>query len=420
MAAEHFEHEQIVSLFDAAVRAGLAAPGNRASLLAGIDRHFVARLPAAADPGAQLLSDLQTLNGTERLASGAVPLRIWLGAAAALASGTDEARFFRQALDQLDRRVTGGPPLPDPQTLEEYRETIVHQDDTVPFSFLAAGADAGRSVAKLSVPRIEDGEQRRLAWNGSPVIYLGTGWLITQDLLVTNYHVVNARESSEGDAAVPDLMRQVAHMTIEFGCDSWGAQAEQVPVRSLEAWGRQLDYAILRLVAPAGRPPLRVATSRLVKRRNEYTPVNIIQHPDGGPKRIAIRNNLITASTDTQLRYFTDTNRGSSGAPVFDDSWTVVALHWGSTAAEGVRFQGRSTAWVNVGTHITAILDHLHAHSRSIGEEVAANGRAAAAGRPPPDGLPPPGSGPQERVDNGAGLGVGDGTRPRLARRHLD
>jgi hypothetical protein len=409
-----------VSLFDAAVRAGLAAPGNRASLLAGIDRHFVARLPAAADPGAQLLSDLQTLNGIERLADGTVPLRIWLSAAAALASGTDEARSFRRALDQLDRRVTGGPPLPDPQTLEEYREVIVHQDDMVPFSFLAAGVEAGRSVAKLSVPRFEDGEQQRLAWNGSPVIYLGTGWLITQDLLVTNYHVVNARESSEGEAARPDLMLQVAHVEVEFGYDDWGAQAERVPVRSLEAWDRQLDYAVLRLVAPAGRPPLRVATTRLVKRPSVYTPVNIIQHPDGGPKRIAIRNNLITASTDTRLRYFTDTNRGSSGAPVFDDSWTVVALHWGSTAAEGVRFQGRSTAWVNVGTHITAILDHLHAHSRSLGEEVAASGLAAATGRPPPDRSPPTGSGPRVRVDAGASPGVGHDNRPRLARRHLD
>src|SRR5262249_27937575 len=159
--------------------------------------------------------------------------------------------------------------------------------------------------------------------------------------------------------------------------DDWGAQAERAPVRSLEAWDRQLDYAVLRLVARAGRPPLRLATTRLVKRPRVYTPVNIIQHPDGSPKRIALRNNLITASTETQLLYSPDTNRGSSGAPVFDASWTVVALHWGSTAAEGVRFQGRSTAWVNVGTHITAILEHLHAHSRSLGQEVARSCLAA-------------------------------------------
>src|SRR3954454_3780778 len=118
MPFDHFDQAHVVSLFDAAIATGLAAPGNRAALLAGIDRHCVARLPVAADAGAQLLSDLETLNGIERLADGSVPLRIWLGGAAALASGTAEARIFRRALDQLDRCVSRRPPLPDPPTLD--------------------------------------------------------------------------------------------------------------------------------------------------------------------------------------------------------------------------------------------------------------------------------------------------------------
>jgi endonuclease G len=404
-----FDQAHIVSLFDAAIATGLAAPGNRAALLAGIDRHCVARLPVAADAGAQLLSDLETLNGIERLADGSVPLRIWLGAAAALASGTDEARIFRHALDQLDHRVTGRPPLPDPPTLAEYKEVIVYQDDTVPYSFLAAGVEAGQAVAKLAVPRFECGYQRRLAQTGEPVLYLGTGWLVTDELLATNHHVVNARESDEDDAVNRDLELQVAHTAVEFGYDARGAQTERVRVRSLEAWDKGLDYAILRLDAPTTRRPLRLATTRLVRRRGEYVPVNIIQHPDGGPKRIAIRNNLVTASTDTQLRYFTDTNKGSSGAPVLDDTWTVVALHWGSAAADGVRFQGRSTAWVNVGTHITTVLDHLRGHCPSLFEEIATTDHIAMGRDPPRHRASPSGS---RLLVGGAGSGAGDGQRP--------
>ena len=76
-------------------------------------------------------------------------------------------------------------------------------------------------------------------------------------------------------------------------------------------------------------------------------------------KKYAIRNNLVSAILPRDIRYFTDTRSGSSGAPVLDDTWQVVALHRGSTLAQGVKFQGRSTAWVNVGTPIHAILEDL-------------------------------------------------------------
>jgi len=43
-----------------------------------------------------------------------------------------------------------------------------------------------------------------------------------------------------------------------------------------------------------------------------------IQHSAGTAKKIAIRNNLVTASTPTELRYFTHTKQGSSGSPVLE------------------------------------------------------------------------------------------------------
>ena len=77
-------------------------------------------------------------------------------------------------------------------------------------------------------------------------------------------------------------------------------------------------------------------------------PLNIIQHPSGHPKRVALRNNLLTDADATTIRYFTDTLTGSSGSPVFSDEWKVIGLHRGSTSVAGVSFQGRDTAVVNV------------------------------------------------------------------------
>ena len=100
--------------------------------------------------------------------------------------------------------------------------------------------------------------------------------------------------------------------------------------------------------------------------------LNIVQHPEGRPKLAAIRNNVLTSVAASELRYFTDTRGGSSGAPVMDDGWRVVGLHRGSRNVMGVSFQGRSTAWVNIGTPITAILAALSDDAPALLDEIAA------------------------------------------------
>jgi V8-like Glu-specific endopeptidase len=55
--------------------------------------------------------------------------------------------------------------------------------------------------------------------------------------------------------------------------------------------------------------------------------VSIIQHPNGGPKQIAVTNNRILNIYDHRVQYLTDTLPGSSGSPVFLGSWQVLAIH---------------------------------------------------------------------------------------------
>lgn len=188
--------------------------------------------------------------------------------------------------------------------------------------------------------------------------------------MITNHHVVNARQDGEPPAGDIDFRNQADATRVQFGYDFDGAPGNEVGVVALEAWQATLDYVVLRIEGTDRLPLARAA--RRVELGKETVPVNIIQHPGGLSKRYGIRNNLVSASTNADLRYFTDTQSGSSGSPVCNDRWEVVALHRGATYVEGVQFQGKSTAYVNVGTQLIAILDDLRKRYPALGAELDA------------------------------------------------
>jgi len=55
--------------------------------------------------------------------------------------------------------------------------------------------------------------------------------------------------------------------------------------------------------------------------------VNIIQHPEGGYKQIVLGNNRVLELVEHFFLYEADTLPGSSGLPVFNRQWEIVALH---------------------------------------------------------------------------------------------
>jgi endonuclease G, mitochondrial len=363
---------EIDEIVQAAGQAGMGINTVRPILLAGLNQGFALALADVGQPMFQLYSDLTKMNTVERLADGSVPLRDWLRGAGSLArqQGRREADIFTKYETQVDAKASGQHALPNPGTLREVinKEAIVHQDDMVDFWFLSAGALAGASVAKLLVPRYEGGAA--IFQNGTPRRYNGTGWLITNQLVVTNHHVVNARGQDEPAASDADLLLQGANTVVQFDYDSADEPGDNAEAGKLEAWNPTLDFAILRLKTAVERKPLRIQQQSVVFSDGMYLPLNIIQHPSGFYKRVAFRNNLLTSADDTTIRYFTDTLTGSSGSPVFDDAWRVIALHRGAQPVQGVSFQGRGVAVVNVGTQINAILDYLATHHQALRQEI--------------------------------------------------
>ena len=55
--------------------------------------------------------------------------------------------------------------------------------------------------------------------------------------------------------------------------------------------------------------------------------VNIIQHPRGRQKEIVISDNKVQSIYKNFIEYTTDADFGSSGSPVFNNRWQLVALH---------------------------------------------------------------------------------------------
>jgi len=370
--SEYLSPAEFRNLVTKAVSSGLVLV-NRNLLLQGIFNSFVLGLTIERNLLDQFQLDLVTLNTTERLADGQVPLVQFLRNAAnqLRLRGRPEAEDFERATNSIGNNTRGVPNLPDPKQLPEVvrNEAIVGVDDMVDFPFLAGGVQAGRSVARIIVPRFENGVAVQTA-QGAPWTMVGTAWMIAPTLMLTNHHVIRARLTGEPEPSAPDFALQASGTIAEFDFDRQGSAVMTVAVTGVEANSIDLDYAVLRLQTSPARPALKFYPQRVIFGPASYLPVNIIQHPRGLAKRVAFRNNLVTGADGDTIRYFTDTDSGSSGSPVCDDNWRVVALHRGAEFVKDVAFQGKSTAYVNFGSQVQAVLDELRARNPLVHSEI--------------------------------------------------
>ena len=349
--------DTIISIHQRAVQAGLHNKRNQ--LLFGVNVEYVAGLDQAANASDQLMSDLNAMNNVGAIVGGVVPLERWLrNAAYAMSVQPDKQKFFRELADVVAATAAAAASPPLSQITQQ--ERILFVSELLPFGFLDGAARTGKSVARLTVPRFESEQPRNFPTSDQQMKYYGTGWLIGPKHIITNHHVVNARDEGETPAASPDFALQGRSLEVQFDYDKENAEGEKFIPVAVRAADAQLDYAILELDQDTGRPALPLWGKPIDFAAGARLPVNIIQHPGGQPKQVAIRNNLAAALHGADLAYYTDTNGGSSGSPVCNDRWQVLALHKASTMAMGkFNYQGKDTAWVNVGTTMDRIVASL-------------------------------------------------------------
>jgi endonuclease G len=374
----------------AAIELGFADDGQLAALAAGISPAFVAAYTQGGNAQAKLLTLTSRMNTTPVLVSGEVPLTKWLNNAIFMAAGMPQETVFRKALERAS--VDGvAPPVPYADSSYAAEQVLdvaalpvadggleiqIDEDDTLEVGFLHAGSAASRSVAKLLVHRHFDRAPSMVAAN-EPDFGKGTGWMLAPRLLITNFHVINARRPLEPRASSKDFELQGKATHVLFDYHTASSVIEATKSVACVASDSNLDYALLRLPEDAPeRPPLRLRTAPITKPKDRALQdrVNVLQHPNGDPMRLGFRNNFVITGTESRLSYLTDTAGGSSGSPICDDAWFVAALHRGFTTISGepLTVWGKEIRQENYGMPIGHILDHIAANHPDLRAEVEA------------------------------------------------
>jgi V8-like Glu-specific endopeptidase len=249
-------------------------------------------------------------------------------------------------------------------------EGIVEADDSVWLSFFDCGLKAARSVGRVVEAPVRQ-----------PVRPIGTGSLVTDRLLLTNNHVCERPE----DAGL---------MAVQFGYE----YAEDGSERAHDQWrfapddffvtDPDLDYTLVALAERDGTTPgSRYGHIPLIEQTGKAVigeTLNVIHHPAGERKRVSIRFNRMVAEDDLWVRYESDTREGSSGAPVFNDQWELVALHHGgvtATDADGFELARNGQRWTedmgedalaytgNEGARVSRIIRSLRAVELRPGQQ---------------------------------------------------
>jgi Trypsin-like peptidase domain len=104
-------------------------------------------------------------------------------------------------------------------------------------------------------------------------------------------------------------------------------------------------------------------------------PVFIVQHPNGEPKNVALARDPVSYVDDKVLQYGTDTQPGSSGAPVFNEAWEVVGMHHSGGWLRRPSTEER--VFINQGIRVERIVAGLQAKGIQL-EEPSGRGEGSA------------------------------------------
>lgn len=192
-------------------------------------------------------------------------------------------------------------------------ERILQANDLLAIRYLEIGERTSRCVGRV---RIKE---------AGKTIGFGTGFMVAPRLMLTNNHVLESAA-------------RAANSQLEFNFqESIDGKPLPVSVFSLTPselfiTNRDLDYSLVAVSPQSGDEGSLESFGfmKLIEEEGKLIvkeAVSIVQHPNGEPKQLAIRENRVVDILPNFVHYITDTAPGSSGSPVLNDQWEVVALH---------------------------------------------------------------------------------------------
>jgi V8-like Glu-specific endopeptidase len=231
----------------------------------------------------------------------------------------------------------------EPESLEK----VFGNSPFMPFAAWAMALGCAQSVC-----RVEDKLNQGI----------GTGFIVNgrllhkklpnEAVLITNAHVL----SPKGDGG--SLTASQAHVAF-YGNTGKGGRPHTSPVKKI-VWSsdpEKFDCTIALLgTPPKVKAPLSVAANLPVAASKQK--VYVIGHPSGGGLMFSLNDNELLDHGDPgdhRVHYRTPTEPGSSGSPVFNGQWELIALHHAGDVAMD-RIHGAGTYEANEGIALKHIV----------------------------------------------------------------
>ena len=174
----------------------------------------------------------------------------------------------------------------------------------LPISFFEKANEVQKSVARISGMGFGN----------------ATAFLVSPNWLMTNRHVIDSLDDLKG-----------AKVDFNYGLRADGSKLPVDTYRVNETLffkSDKYDYALVKSIGTPGDNWPYLSLNESYPEPEIGDLMNIIQHPEGGYKQIVIHDNKVIGLTpEGDLLYKTDTLRGSSGSPVFDNNWSLVGIH---------------------------------------------------------------------------------------------
>jgi len=157
-----------------------------------------------------------------------------------------------------------------------------------------------------------------------------TGFLISADLLMTNYHCVGYQSTCDSTRV---------QFNYELDSNLQPTPIAEVSCTTLVKANSTYDYAVLKLSSAIGNTYGWYELEPRVPTGEQGT---LIQHPNGRRKKVALPPNCALLeiadgyAPNSDFRHQCDTDSGTSGAPILDSEYYVVGLHhWGGASKSG-------------------------------------------------------------------------------------
>jgi Trypsin-like peptidase domain/Effector-associated domain 1 len=234
-----------------------------------------------------------------------------------------------------DKPVEEAAPVETVHPVWEGDELVTGDQPTfVDVCFFAEGLRVASSVVLLSTV------------NRSGKTFYGSGLLIAKDLVLTNHHVLyDQKDDNSPSTQVEIRFNYEKKLSGKMKKSDYYAG----DVSTIKG-DREHDWAVIRIKeALRAEYPILSLEPSMPARQGDY--VFIVQHPNGGPKQLGWAD-------DGLVHYLTDTSPGSSGSPVFNREWQVVALHHRGIKADPAK---GITARKNEGIAIGRVVEGLKA-----------------------------------------------------------